>query len=86
MRILVAEDDAPLAEFLQERLEQEQFAVQVVSSGAEAQQLASDQAYDLLSSPQDGFGIRPRLDSNDPWRWLSDRRKRPARLEIHENG
>src|SRR5260370_41296030 len=27
MRILVAEDDAPLAEFLHQRLEQEQFAV-----------------------------------------------------------
>src|SRR3984893_16627522 len=48
MRILVAEDDAPLAEFLHERLEQEQFAVQVVSNGAEAQQLASDQHYDLV--------------------------------------
>jgi CheY-like chemotaxis protein len=48
MRILVAEDDAPLAELLHERLEQEQFAVQVVSNGAEAQQLASDQAYDLV--------------------------------------
>src|SRR5467141_1117406 len=48
MRILVAEDDAPLAEFLHERLEQEQFAVQVVSSGAEAEQLASDQPYDLV--------------------------------------
>src|SRR5229473_5974923 len=48
MRILVAEDDAPLAEFLHQRLEQEQFAVQVVSSGVEAEQLASDQAYDLV--------------------------------------
>src|ERR1700731_5338945 len=48
MRILVAEDDAPLAEFLHERLEQEQFAVQVFSNGAEAQQLASDQHYDLV--------------------------------------
>ena len=48
MRILVAEDDAPLAEFLHQRLEQEQFAVQVVSNGAEAQQLASDQPYDLV--------------------------------------
>jgi two-component system, OmpR family, copper resistance phosphate regulon response regulator CusR len=48
MRILVAEDDAPLAEFLHQRLEQEQFAVQVVSSGPEAEQLASDQAYDLV--------------------------------------
>ena len=48
MRILVAEDDAPLAEFLHQRLVQEQFSVQVVSSGPEAQQLASDQSYDLV--------------------------------------
>jgi PleD family two-component response regulator len=48
MRILVAEDDAPLAEFLHQRLEQEQFAVQVVSNGAEAQQVASHQPYDLV--------------------------------------
>jgi len=48
MRILVAEDDAPLAEFLRQRLQQEQFAVKVVSSGAEAKQLASGQTYDLV--------------------------------------
>jgi two-component system, OmpR family, copper resistance phosphate regulon response regulator CusR len=48
MRILVAEDDAPLAEFLHQRLEQETFAVQVVSTGAEAQLLASEQSYDLM--------------------------------------
>jgi DNA-binding response OmpR family regulator len=48
MRILVAEDDAPLAEFLHQRLQQEQFAVQVVSNGTEAQRLASDQSYDLV--------------------------------------
>jgi DNA-binding response OmpR family regulator len=48
MRILVAEDDLPLAEFLHQRLEQEQFAVQVVSDGSEAQRLASDQPYDLV--------------------------------------
>jgi DNA-binding response OmpR family regulator len=48
MRILVAEDDAPLAEFLHQRLVQEQFSVQVVSSGPEAQQLVSDQSYDLV--------------------------------------
>jgi DNA-binding response OmpR family regulator len=58
MRILVAEDDAPLAEFLHQRLEQEQFSVKVVSNGAEAEKLASDQAYDLvlldLNLPGDG--------------------------------
>jgi DNA-binding response OmpR family regulator len=48
MRILVAEDDAPLAESLHQRLEQEQFSVKMVSNGAEAEQLASDQPYDLV--------------------------------------
>lgn len=48
MRILVAEDDAPLAEFLHQRLQQEQFAVHVVSNGREAEQLASDPEYGLL--------------------------------------
>jgi DNA-binding response OmpR family regulator len=48
MRILVAEDDAPLAEFLHQRLLQEHFAVQVVSDGNEAQRLAAEQPYDLV--------------------------------------
>jgi DNA-binding response OmpR family regulator len=48
MRILVAEDDAPLAEFLHQRLQQEQFAVQVVADGREAQRLAAEQPYDVV--------------------------------------
>lgn len=48
MRILVAEDDAALAEFLTRRLQQEQFAVNVVGDGTEAQRLAADQPYDLV--------------------------------------
>jgi len=48
MRILVAEDDVPLAEFLHQRLEQEQFSVKMVSNGPEAEQLASGQPYDLV--------------------------------------
>jgi DNA-binding response OmpR family regulator len=48
MRILVAEDDAPLAEFLHQRLLQEKFAVQMVASGSEAQRYVSDQSYDLV--------------------------------------
>ena len=47
MRILVAEDDAPLAELLHQRLQEEQFAVRVVSDGREAEKMASDQ-YDLV--------------------------------------
>ena len=48
MRILVAEDDAPLADFLRQRLMQEQFAVQLASNGSEAQRLVANQAFDLV--------------------------------------
>lgn len=48
MRILVVEDDAPLAEFLHQRLVQEQFAVQVVSDGGQAQRLVGEQSCDLV--------------------------------------
>ena len=48
MRILVAEDDAPLADFLRQQLVQEQFVVQLASDGVEAQRLATNQAFDLV--------------------------------------
>jgi len=48
MKILVAEDDVPLAEFLQQRLGQEQFAVQIASTGGEAQRLAVEQPFDMV--------------------------------------
>lgn len=48
MRILIAEDDAPLAEFLHQRLLQEQFSVQVASNRSEVQRMAVDQPYDLV--------------------------------------
>lgn len=48
MRILVAEDDAPLADLLRQRLVQEHFAVQLASNGNDAQRLAIDQTFDLV--------------------------------------
>ena len=48
MKILVAEDDVPLAEFLQQRLGQEQFAVQIASTGGEAQRLAVEEPFDMV--------------------------------------
>lgn len=48
MRILVAEDDAPLADFLRQRLAQEQFTVDIASNGSDAQRLASGQPFDLV--------------------------------------
>lgn len=48
MRILVAENDAPLADFLRQRLAQEQFVVQVTTNAVEAERLAASQAFDLV--------------------------------------
>ncbi len=48
MKILVAEDDVPLAEFLQQRLEQEQFAVQIATTCSEAEHLALEQHFDIV--------------------------------------
>lgn len=48
MRILVAEDDQSLAEFLKDRLQQEHFTVEVVSDGLEARRRAEEQLFDLL--------------------------------------
>lgn len=48
MRILVAEDDVPLADFLCQQLQEEQFTVRVVSDGLDAQRLASEQPFDLV--------------------------------------
>ena len=48
MRILVAEDDTSFAEFLQRRLHEEQFVVQTVTDGREAEKMACDEPYDVL--------------------------------------
>ncbi|MGC1620215.1 MAG: response regulator transcription factor [Candidatus Acidiferrum sp.] len=71
MRILVAEDDAPLAEFLHQRLQQEQFCVQMVSDGGEAQRLASDQPYDFVvldlnSRPEGGLDVLRKIRAKKP--------------------
>lgn len=47
MRILVAEDDAPLAQFLHQRLHEEQFGVELVLEAGEAQRLAAEKPVDL---------------------------------------
>ena len=58
MHILVAEDDAPLADAFREQLAREQFAVQTVADGSEAQRLAIDHPYDLVVLDVDLSGLR----------------------------
>jgi two-component system copper resistance phosphate regulon response regulator CusR len=48
MRILVVEDDAPLASFLSKGLEAEHYAVDIASDGEDARWLASENDFDLM--------------------------------------
>ncbi|MGA3295539.1 MAG: response regulator transcription factor [Candidatus Acidiferrales bacterium] len=48
MRILVVEDDRPMASFLSEGLQAEQYAVDVAADGAEARHMAEIGDYDLV--------------------------------------
>lgn len=69
MRILVVEDDAPLANFVKKGLEAEHYAVDIASDGEEGQLRACESDYDLLVldinlPKQDGLsvlrGLRPK--------------------------
>src|SRR3974390_2001090 len=62
MRILVVEDDVPVASFLRKGLEAEHYAVDVALDGEEARWLACECEYDLmvldLNLPKlDGMGV-----------------------------
>ena len=48
LKILIAEDDAPLAVFLDQKLRQEQFSVQLAANSSDAQKFAINQAVDLV--------------------------------------
>src|ERR1700751_5901807 len=48
MRLLVAEADASLAEFLQTRLQQEHFAVQLASTGDQISRFGEKNLFDLI--------------------------------------
>ncbi len=48
LKILIAEDDGPLAEFLEQKLRQEQFSVQLATTSPDAQKLVINQPVDLV--------------------------------------
>jgi len=47
MRILVAENDGPLADFLCQKLEAEQFSVELIPGTQEAQKIVAERPCDL---------------------------------------
>lgn len=48
MRILVAADDAPLAEFLHRQFQQEQFSVELAADAGEVERIVANELYDLV--------------------------------------
>lgn len=94
MRILVVEDDAPLASFLKKGLEAEHYAVDVAPDGVEARWMACEADYDLtvldLNLPRmDGISvlrvIRPRKPSL-PILVLTGRNRIEDRVQALDSG
>jgi len=94
MRILVVEDDAPLASFLSKGLEAEHYAVDVAPDGEEARWLTLECEYDLmlldLNLPKlDGIGllrqVRPKRRSL-PVLVMTGRSKVEERVQALDSG
>lgn len=94
MRILLVEDDAPLASFVRKGLEAEHYAVDVAIDGEQARTLALDFEYDLvvldLNLPKlDGLAVlkavRP-LKPDLPVLVLTARSRVEDRVQVLDNG
>ncbi|HXH49585.1 MAG TPA: response regulator transcription factor [Terriglobia bacterium] len=71
MRILVAEDDRPVASFLKKGLEAEHYAVDVVPDGQEALYMAEEYDYDLVLLDL----VLPKMDGLQVLRQIRSRKK-----------
>jgi two-component system, OmpR family, copper resistance phosphate regulon response regulator CusR len=71
VRILVAEDDRPVASFLKKGLEAEHYAVDIVPDGQEALYMAEEYDYDLLLLDL----VLPKMDGLQVLRQIRNRKK-----------
>lgn len=71
MRILVAEDDRPVASFLKKGLEAEHYAVDIVPDGQEALYMAEEYDYDLMLLDL----VLPKMDGLEVLRQIRNRKK-----------
>jgi DNA-binding response OmpR family regulator len=75
MRILIAEDDGPVASFLKAGLETEQHSVEVAADGREAERRALHEEYDLMI-------LDLGLPLADGWHVLREVRSRKSHLPV----
>jgi heavy metal response regulator len=71
VRILVAEDDRPVASFLKKGLEAEHYAVDIVPDGQEALYMAEEYDYDLVLLDL----VLPKMDGLEVLRQIRNRKK-----------
>jgi DNA-binding response OmpR family regulator len=71
VRILVAEDDRPVASFLKKGLEAEHYAVDIVPDGQEALYMAEEYDYDLMLLDL----VLPKMDGLQVLRQIRNRKK-----------
>ena len=74
MRILVVEDDIPLAKFVGKGLEEEHYAVDIVHDGEQARTMACESDYDLVILDLN----LPKLDGMTILQQLRDRKRSPV--------
>ncbi len=93
MRILVVEDDAPLAKFIAKGLEEEHYAVDTVHDGEQARAMACEVEYDLvildLNLPRvDGFNILQQIRDRKrcPVLILTGRTRLEDRIRVLDGG
>ncbi|MFI6661422.1 response regulator transcription factor [Streptomyces sp. NPDC050523] len=72
MRILVVEDEAPMAELVRRCLREDSFAVDVAATGEEGLWYAGETDYDaivldVMLPGTDGFGVLREIRANDGW-------------------
>ncbi len=82
MRVLVVDDDKPVANFIRRSLEAEQYAVDVARDGEEARFLAEVCDYDLVILD---LGL-PRLDGLDDLKGVRSRKMLPVLALTGRNG
>ncbi len=94
MRILVVEDDTPLASFVRKGLEEEHYAVDTAGDGEQARAMAIEFDYDLLvldlNLPRlDGLSVLKevrQVKANLPVLVLTGRSRIPERVEALDAG